>query len=83
MTVYVEYLPQESTTMATRSQLWADTAGELHRFALTLGVPAVPWRQATTIAEPQRRRAILMGAIPVHTNPQQPGSRGHSSGVAA
>ncbi|MQA06900.1 MAG: hypothetical protein GEV07_30815 [Streptosporangiales bacterium] len=72
MTVYVEYLPQESTTTATRSLLWADSPQEMRQFAMKLGVACVPWLQTTTIAEPQRRRAILMGAIPVHTGPREP-----------
>lgn len=72
MTVYVEYLPQESTTAATRSLLWADSPAELRQFAAKLEVACVPWLQTTTIAERQRRRAILMGAIPVRTGPREP-----------
>lgn len=78
MTVYVEYLPQQTTT-ATRSLLWADSPAEMRQFALKLEVAWVPWLQTTTISEAQRRRAILMGAIPVHTNPLQP----DPAGVAA
>lgn len=79
MTVYVEHLSQDATT-ATRSQLWADTAAERHRFTAKLGGPVVAWPQVTTITEPQRRRAILLGAIPVRTRPVP---RDVSAGVAA
>lgn len=83
MTVYVEYTGSGSRVGILRTSLWADTPAEGADFAARLGVAWVPWQHTATVTEAERRRAILMGAIPVHTGSHQPGRRGELSGVAA
>lgn len=64
MTVYVDYTPPGGDLAWSR--LWADTAGEAAQFAARLGVSCPVGQAGTTIPERLRRRAIVMGAIPVH-----------------
>lgn len=83
MTVYVEYTAADRRADIRWTRLWADTPAEGVDFAARLGVAWVPWRHSTTVTEAKRRRAILMGAIPVLTDPPQPVRRDELSGVAA
>ncbi|MQA06829.1 MAG: hypothetical protein GEV07_30430 [Streptosporangiales bacterium] len=59
MTVYVEHTSPRTDLLWTR--LWADSAKELQQLAAKLEVACTP-----------RRRAILIGAIPVRIRPRDP-----------
>lgn len=85
MTVYVEHTPAGTDPAVTVAwaRLWADTIAEAQDFAARLEVAWPLGAQSVVVTEGKRRRAILMGAIPVHTDPHQPGRRGELSGVAA
>lgn len=82
MTVYVEHISGDRRPDIRWTRLWADTPAEGVDFAARLGVAWVPWRHSATVTEAQRRRAILMGAIPVLTDLPHPERLDERSGVA-
>jgi hypothetical protein len=83
MSVYVDHAPAgvEIARTVVWSRLWADTVGEAQEFTARLGVTWHTGQTVAVISEGNRRRAILMGAIPVATAPAV--ARAVVRGVAA
>lgn len=85
MTVYIDACAPEVEVGRDIiwARLWADTLAEAQDFAARLDLTWPLGALYAVIAEGTRRRAIVMGAIPVHPDTHWPGPRGELSGVAA